>query len=165
MANISDLFKSSGDDAWARHPDHVRERIDRKSSKRGCWIWTGKKAGSGQAMYFIGNNKSVIAYRHVYKLVNGTLPELLRHTCDDRACVNPAHLLPGSAKQNNEDASRRNRVKRKLTDKEVREIMYLIDRGDRMVDIAPHYGVSPELVGQIKSRKRYSWMHWRPLKP
>ncbi len=163
MADLKALFAKAKGDQLARLPEDIRRRV--KVAPNGCWIWQGKKAGSGQAMLYVGENKSVIAYRRVFLLLNGHLPAILRHTCDDKACVNPGHLMAGTIRDNNADASRRGLVKRKLTDREVREIMHLIDRGDRMVDIAPHYGVTPELVGQIKSRKRYAWMPWSPKKP
>lgn len=146
-----------------RLPDHVQERLDAKSS--GCVEWTGKYWGSGQPALYIGEGKCENAYRWIYKFINGSLPPILRHICDNRRCVNPGHLLPGTSMSNNTDASRRKRIKRKLTDREVQEIRWLIERGDRLVDIAPFYGVSPELVGHIKVRKRYHWLPWKPVAP
>jgi hypothetical protein len=39
----------------------------------------------------------------------GETPEVVRHTCDNPACVNPNHLLGGTQQQNIDDRQRRDR--------------------------------------------------------
>ena len=41
--------------------------------------------------------------------MNGFEPDVVRHTCDEPACVNPKHLIKGTQKENVRDAIERNR--------------------------------------------------------
>lgn len=77
-------------------PAALKERI--RVRKSGCWIW---KAAI-----------DVAPYRKVYKKLRGMIPEgaLLRHTCDNRCCVNPNHLIPGTQIDNWNDMWRRGRA-------------------------------------------------------
>ena len=143
-----------------------RDRIKGPVGPKDCYEWTGKYAGSGQPMRFVGDGKSAIAYRYIWEIVyRKKPPKILRHICDNGKCVNPLHLMPGTVRQNNDDASRRGLLKRQLSNREIHEIQYWIDQGRMMKDIGLEYGVSPEMIGQIRSRKRYAWLSWEPRKP
>ena len=59
-----------------------------------CWLWTGVlAAGYGQ---FSNTGGSKAAHRAAYEFLVGEIPKglHLHHTCYQRNCVNPAHLLP-----------------------------------------------------------------------
>jgi hypothetical protein len=51
------------------------------------------------------------AHRVSYEMYVGPIPAgmLIRHNCDNRKCVNPDHLLPGTCKDNTQDMLARNR--------------------------------------------------------
>lgn len=76
----------------------------------GCWFWAGSfdRNGYGNARWL---GKSISAHRLIYLLVHGEIPEGLdvMHSCDMRSCVNPAHLILGTRKQNMEDAAKKGR--------------------------------------------------------
>ena len=77
-------------------PATLKERI--RVRKSGCWIW---KAAT-----------EVAPYRKVYRKLRGMIPHgsILRHTCDNRCCVNPNHLIPETQMDNWNDMWRRGRA-------------------------------------------------------
>jgi hypothetical protein len=69
-----------------------------------CWEWKyiKKTTGYGKDMQINidGRIKYFIPHRVSYYKYNGTYPELIRHKCNNRACINPNHLEAGSYKEN-----------------------------------------------------------------
>lgn len=79
-----------------------------------CWLWTGKQNDHGYGIFTI-SSQQYRAHRVVWEVINGPIPggKLVRHMCDQRMCVNPAHLVLGTAQDNAADAARRSRINRK----------------------------------------------------
>lgn len=50
------------------------------------------------------------AHRVAFYLTHGYWPHVARHTCDNRPCVNPAHILDGSHQDNTADMIERGRA-------------------------------------------------------
>jgi hypothetical protein len=90
----------------------VMERIHRQSSPRpgGCRVWNGKKNEHGYGMVKQGK-KEYRAHRVVYFALHpNTDPTLvIRHKCDNPACVNPHHLEAGTVLENMMDMVNRGR--------------------------------------------------------
>jgi len=80
--------------------------------KYGCWEWTGTCTanGYGQIKAF---GKMVSAHRFSYELHKGPIPSGLEvmHSCDNKKCVNPDHLLAGTHAQNMREAGERGRMR------------------------------------------------------
>lgn len=152
-------------------------RVDKSGD---CWIWTGSKA-HGYGRFYYGNSRKA-AHRFSYELANGVVldKEYVCHSCDNPACVNPAHLFLGSQFENMRDcaAKRRNAMQRnpershfkttvyrqigerhgsaKLKESDVSEMFRLFNGGKKRKEIAVQFGVSPQQVCKILSGKRWS---------
>ena len=90
----------------------VMERIHRQSSPRpnGCRIWNGKKNQHGYGMVKIAK-KSHRAHRVVFYALHPKVDRdlVIRHKCDNPACVNPHHLVAGTVRENMMDMVNRGR--------------------------------------------------------
>lgn len=78
--------------------------------KNNCWNWKGILSETGYGRFNIGR-EFIAAYRFSYIFYKGEIPEdkIVRHTCDNPACVNPNHLILGSYSDNNNDMMERDR--------------------------------------------------------
>lgn len=80
-------------------------------SPTGCWIWTGARNSDGYGYFRIGG-ANVRAHRWSYEQATKARlrdDQLLLHSCDVPACVNPAHLRIGTMKENVADMDSRGR--------------------------------------------------------
>ena len=77
-----------------------------------CWLWTANILQSGYGMFALTKTQMRRAHRYAWELTKGPIPPglFVCHACDVKACVNPAHLFLGTAKDNTQDASRKGRL-------------------------------------------------------
>lgn len=71
-----------------------------KTSETGCWLWTGATSmGYGKLRRY---PKTLWAHRYAYEMLVGAIPDglTLDHVCRVRRCVNPAHLMPSTHREN-----------------------------------------------------------------
>lgn len=76
----------------------------------GCWPWTEGLDSHGYGQFW-AKSKNWRGHVYSYMTFKGEIPEgdLVRHTCDNRMCVNPSHLLLGSIEDNARDRDSRGR--------------------------------------------------------
>ena len=149
--------------ASAQNHDHFWHRVDRVRQAP-CWIWTGAVDRDGYGRFrFKGTYYR--AHRYAFELANGTLPAVVRHTCDCRNCVNPDHLIGGTQRQNMRDKISRGRQARgsqngrsKLTEYDVLLIKeHLADGCLSQAAIGRLFGVSHSVIRDIKHGR--TWTH------
>ena len=144
------------------------ERLQREILKRcrrtpgGCWPWALSTNHQGYGvMSWPGTPRrrsaasrvSFVAF--VRDLREG---EIVCHTCDNPACVNPAHLYAGTHADNQQDCVRRGRKpwgescgRSKLAADEVLEIARELAAHASVQDVASRHGVSETAVRKIRS--------------
>lgn len=136
--------------------------------ERGCWVWIGATARFGYGCIRV-NQRLHSAHRLSYHWFVGELtPDVVvRHKCDNPACVNPAHLQAGSHRDNVYDTIARGRKVQvrgervgtaKLATDDVIEIRRLVaSRALSRRAIGRLFGISHTQVSYIADRK--SWRH------
>ncbi len=168
-------YGTGADRTPAFHRAHTLEEAFWRHVTRGepdaCWLWEGAtdtNEGYGQVKF---RRKRYIAHRLSYFLATGddAIGQLIRHRCptgSNRACVNPAHLLPGTNIENMRDMveegtqARGMRIKQsKLTDAEVLQIRTLGQTRSAEA-IAPLFNIS-----NVMARKILDGVWWRHLLP
>jgi len=141
------------------------------TTQAGCMEWQGAitaRTGYGKVK---SNGKAVDVHRALWVAHNGSIPagQHVCHRCDNRRCIQPAHLFLGTHSENMLDASAKGRLPNnatrgedstsaKLTESQVLEIQFLALSGMfTMKAIGDQFGVSRRTVGQIKRSE--TWRH------
>jgi hypothetical protein len=124
----------------SRWPEQtIAERFWSKTIVDGdCIIWAAALNREGYGMFGVkrdGKNVMLQAHRWMYETSFGRFfnrHRVLRHICDNRRCVKPQHLEPGTHAQNVQDAIKRGRQAvgtamphAKLDEDKVRQILPL----------------------------------------
>ena len=143
------------------------DRLDRDTipePNSGCWLFFGCCDENGYGRIRVGDHKER-AHRISYERHNGPIASWahIRHKCDNPPCINPEHLVSGTAFDNIVYKVTRNRQARgemlpchKLTEADVMSI-YTDDRTQRI--IAKEYGVTHGVIGRIKRGKKWAYLY------
>lgn len=138
----------------------------------GCHVYCGCLLPNGYAK--VGKDgKTWLGHRLAWTLANGPIPDgqMVLHKCDNRACVNPAHLFLGSARDNTQDMVRKGRGKfpgarnpqrgtdrynAKLDERSVRLMRRL--SLFTLSEMAQIFGVTFQTVSSVRRGRHWSWV-------
>ena len=157
MKILEEKQKSSGTKPW--------RAITYEENNNGCWICTSHKPSNGGYPRIRRNGKLMQLHRYIYSKYKGKIPKgyCIMHTCDNRMCINPEHLIAGTIADNNEDMWEKGRnfpwppkrtYKAVLTPKQVLNIRKLL-KTETVVSIAKKYKVNEETIRRIKLRRTH----------
>jgi hypothetical protein len=140
-----------------------------KQQPDGCWLWTAAKDSHGYGKFYSDKRgRPVAAHRTAWVITHGNLLEgqVVRHKCDNPACVNPEHLETGSQAQNlndmflrgrNPDRSKGRNGFAKLTLEQVRSIRSAYARGNiSHRELATMFHVGATTIHNIIHHQRWA---------
>jgi HNH endonuclease len=113
-----------------------------------CWIWQHGKTGGGAKGGYACRRRGkrrVYVHREVAEAVYGPLGrKTVDHKCRQHDCERPDHLEPVSQRVNLRRGERT-----KLTPERVRELRRRRAAGERPINLASEFGISPVTVAGI----------------
>jgi hypothetical protein len=165
-------FSSTSPDRTHCSPEcRVRTIAEKFDGTDGCWVWPlslNVQTGYGQlSTYAERKHKMHAAHRVAYSAFHGPLVRGMHvmHSCDNRACFNPAHLSLGTPRHNVHDMIAKGRAhyrpsigerhhQAKASDEIVRAIR---SSGETLDVLAARYGLSKSATCAIRTGR--TWRH------
>ena len=120
-----------------------------------CWLWRGAVTGSGYGK-INDAGKYVGAHRKAFEMTRGAIPsgKQVCHTCDNKLCVNPAHLFAGTRSDNMVDMYTKGRHPfLKISAQLAHEILERLKTGESQSSIGDSVGISQVAVSRLKRGK------------
>jgi len=118
---------------------------------------TGRYHPSGYWMMHNSAKRRVdYAHRMVYLECFGKMDgPIVRHTCDNRKCVNPAHLVTGTKADNTRDMVLRGRSLAQLDRDQLYVVRHLLSEGWSAPRIARTLSISVHSIKNLKRGRSY----------
>lgn len=151
----------------------VAERLaayTKRSNK--CLLWTGALNDKDRTKgYGVMNVRGRMRFVHqlAYELTYGTISsgKVVRHTCDNRLCCEPTHLILGTHKDNTQDMVLRGRSAKgedhgraKITEQDALDIRTKFNTGNYTKKaLSDQYGITVTAIRAIVTGK--TWKHVR----
>jgi hypothetical protein len=141
-------------------------RVTRDTADR-CWQWQGSVASGGYGQIALCEH-NLLAHRVAYELHYGAFPRSawILHRCDNRLCVNPAHLFLGDAQANVDDMVKKGRnappkgeshYQSKLNKEQVLSIRARVINGESQRELSREFGVDFSTISKVVRRE--TWKH------
>lgn len=146
-------------------PERFWQWVDRKTPTE-CWLWIRRISSAGYGVY-----RRTYAHRTAWQIEHGQripLGLVIRHTCDNPPCCNPAHLVIGTHRDNGRDMIQRGRSHQRMpqgsahplarhTEAEILDIRARAANGETYASLARTYNMTPVGIRSIVLRK--TWRH------
>lgn len=135
-----------------------------------CWLWLAGLMGKSGYGQFSLRCFPTLAHRVSFQMEHAKSIEdiCVLHSCDNRRCVNPAHLFLGTYKDNSDDMKAKGRERKnspkgerhnqaKLRDEDIPVILELFTKQATLAEVGTRFGISTTTACKIRSRKL--WKH------
>jgi hypothetical protein len=166
--------------SWNEQLGRFWEKVEVRGPDE-CWEWRASRLPTGYGLFWVhglgppptikdrGWGRMMGAHRACWLLHHGEIPEGMEicHRCDNRACVNPAHLFLGTHAENVADCVQKGRLydrrgaanpRAKLSPASVAEIRSRHAAGETNKSaLGREYGVSDTAIHAVVNGR-----HWRP---
>lgn len=138
--------------------------LEWRITETGCHEPTSHKSDDGHGYpQFVRGGKPVRIYRYQFEARYGPVPSglVIRHTCDNRKCINTDHMLLGTRADNMHDRTARGRTGKgelnghaKIIEADAR---YILASNATTNKLAELFRVTPGTIRAIKTGRR--WKH------
>lgn len=149
--------------------DFILSRVQVDAS--GCFNWLGSKNTKGYGTLSL-YGRNVKAYRASFAVFRREIPDGMSvcHKCDNRACVNPAHLFLGTQTDNMHDAATKQRMsngsrhsRTGLSESDVIAILEMYKGGSSVREAANRFGIKPQLARNIIKGATWRYVPREPV--
>ena len=131
--------------------------LTRCQDVNGCWIWTGNKYLNGYGQLLKKTYGTTYAHQWAcHHWNNSPLPipkgYCIKHSCDNRLCVNPAHLSYGTVQENINEMIERNPTamgRKPPTDQELENLRKMMSENTPRREMARRIGHSRHWMDRI----------------
>ena len=131
------------------------ERLEARKfeAPSGCWEWTGSTDTIGYGLISL-TGKLYGVHRVSFFVHNGFWPNVCRHSCDNKKCFNPDHLVDGDRIDNVQDAMDRGRIRTKYSSTDIERMVRLRHSGLTYREISNEMGMSQAQISRILNHKQ-----------
>lgn len=131
-----------------------------ESDTAACWEWNKKLFKNNYGCFYY-RGRYLLAHRVAYEFfygIDAPTGAVVMHACDNRRCVNPAHLSLGTHADNIRDMVSKGRAnppkgeahfRLKISDEGVKEIVARRANGELCKDLAIEFGVSAKTISVL----------------
>lgn len=164
-----------GPTAGLTEAERFWRKVDRSEGEDMCWTWMGGLFVAGYGMFYPENKDYPIkkysipipAHRYAFIAANGSIPDgrFVLHRCDNRRCVNPAHLFLGTHDENMADMAQKGRSHRpesrvrfaeKMCAASVKTLRERHQNGVSQRQLAKAFNISRSYVFDIVHRRKWA---------
>ncbi len=141
-------------------------KVDKSAGPYGCWRWLASVDRNGYGRFAV-DGQATGAHRASWELTFGPIPGgegyhgvCVCHRCDNRLCVNPAHLFLGTQVDNIADMTAKGRGRARLTEDDVRQAFRIsATLGWSQTAIAKVFGVATATIQHILNGRTWAHLH------
>lgn len=134
--------------------NNKKKSITYSINESGCYICVSHAKNRNGYYKIKRYSKSIDLHVWIYKVFNGRIEDknIVRHTCNNRGCINPKHLITGTYRDNYNDMVKSGISKNKLNINDVKQIKWYLKNTDlKHYEIAEIFSINVDRVSKISS--------------